>query len=135
MLSRAVLTVSCRGTASGARASWRRSWRRSQGLFQCQVVPLACCPVLHGRRSGGDRTAEAKPTPWHVLLGKRALSSKGEDPQPGPPEGGDEKRKQGQHERPEAMIEKSEEMVKLAMGGNIIITAAKFGAWFHSGSR
>ncbi len=31
--------------------------------------------------------------------------------------------------------EKSEHVVKLALGGNVIITAAKFIAWMHSGSR
>lgn len=32
-------------------------------------------------------------------------------------------------------IEKSEHVVKLALGGNVVITIAKFMAYLHSGSR
>lgn len=36
---------------------------------------------------------------------------------------------------PASPAEKSEHVVKLALGGNVIITLAKFLAWLHSGSR
>lgn len=74
---------------------------------------------------------------------RRPMSSREKESSDTPPPGGgvggattgQERRKQGQGEHPDTMIEKSEEMVKLAMGGNVIITAAKFIAWCSSGSR